>query len=64
MLQVALRYSHLIFGFVAFVPLHAVEKTLKANPVTIEAKGEALKKVIILDFKNLDKNPDYNYLED
>ncbi|MBS0618477.1 MAG: hypothetical protein JSR44_09825, partial [Spirochaetes bacterium] len=42
---------------------------LAGNPVVIEAQASAqknltaLKKVVILDFKNLDKNPDYNYLE-
>lgn len=26
--------------------------------------AQSIKKVMILDFKNLDKNPDYTYLED
>ncbi|AFM11141.1 hypothetical protein [Turneriella parva] len=36
--------------------------TLLTATVTLHA--QSLKKVMILDFKNLDKNPDYTYLED
>jgi len=56
-------YSILFAGLNALNVLSAVHGAPPANSIVSEEQPAALKKVIILDFKNLDKNPDYSYLE-
>lgn len=76
MVRLVSRCSLLLSGLLLSAALFAAKRPapLKGDAIVIENKDVAqkdgaagdlapLKKVIILDFKNLDKNPDYNYLE-